>query len=107
MEEKYINIMNCSIVGLYNDALKVVKSNPTMWSFMGKTLIWQVNAIEKRKMWGKMGIHVPPFAIFSVTKRCNLKCTGCYSNSFCNTNEELSQDKVLALLKKLTTLAYL
>jgi len=100
MEQKYIKVMNRSIVGLYNDALKVVKSNPTMWGFMGKTLIWQVNAIEKRKMWGKMGVHVPPFAIFSVTKRCNLKCTGCYSNSFSNTYEELTKDKIFGIVEE-------
>ena len=36
-------------------------------------------AMKLRSNWKKKGINAPPIMITSVTKRCNLKCKGCYA----------------------------
>ncbi|HEY5466470.1 MAG TPA: radical SAM protein [Clostridia bacterium] len=43
------------------------------------------------------GLTVPPLLILSLTRQCNLKCAGCYSQAQRTTAEELSDEALRAL----------
>jgi len=57
----------------------------------------QVSAAERRKELDSEGVHVPAFMIVSVTRRCNLNCSGCYARKLHSGGSEEMSD---ALLKK-------
>jgi MoaA/NifB/PqqE/SkfB family radical SAM enzyme len=76
----YISTINHSIRNNYGNVIRIFKGR-ILFSYLFfflKTLFSQRRAIRLRSYWGKRGIHVPPLMIASVTKRCNLKCRGCY-----------------------------
>ncbi len=78
----YINTINDSIIKNYSNILRVLKTNISLsyLFFFLKTILWQKRAMRLRSNWKKKGVNVPPIMIASVTKRCNLKCKGCYVN---------------------------
>ncbi|MHA2231187.1 MAG: radical SAM/SPASM domain-containing protein [Candidatus Hodarchaeales archaeon] len=56
---------------------------------------WQRKARRLRSTWKKKGILVPPFIVFSITNRCNLRCHGCYARvQQRNSHAEISSNKL-------------
>jgi MoaA/NifB/PqqE/SkfB family radical SAM enzyme len=73
------NIINRSIKNLFYDAFRVsLKSLSQAW-FILRTIKAQKKAARIRDFWEHQNLHIPPFAIISVTRTCNLKCKGCYA----------------------------
>jgi MoaA/NifB/PqqE/SkfB family radical SAM enzyme len=71
-------ILNSTLRIFFKDVLRAAVTNPSQAVFFVKTLNWQTRAAKIRKGWEKMGLHVPPILVFSVTSKCNLHCKGCY-----------------------------
>jgi len=81
MEAKYRKRLNNAILQVLRQALRISLYDPSMALFLLKTLFRQKKAARIRENWEERGIHVPPFMIASVTRQCNLNCTGCYAHA--------------------------
>lgn len=76
---------------ILKDALKATLKNPKESLFLLKFSKSAKKATEIRKSHGKNGQNIPVFLIASITSRCNLHCTGCYSRA----NESCSDDAAI------------
>lgn len=76
----HVPLLNSSIRRFFSNALKISLQDPSRIGFILKTILRQRKAARTRVHWERNGVHVPPFIIASITKRCNLKCNGCYSH---------------------------
>ena len=88
MELQHRQHLNSEIAGAIRQALRVSLYNPSLACFFLKNLLKQRKTAIKRECWEKEGIHVPPFLIASITRRCNLKCAGCYARARQETGRE-------------------
>ena len=70
------------IENFMKDVLKATMKNPRESAFMLKFAAATAAASKKRKAAEAAGEHIPSFLIASITSKCNLHCTGCYSR--CN-----------------------
>ncbi|WP_070000095.1 radical SAM protein [Cellulosilyticum sp. I15G10I2] len=92
--ENYITKLDHSIMNMFKGALKIVTHHPSLTAYALQSIKWQSEASNKRAFWEKQGIHVPPFMIASITRKCNLRCKGCYSHVFKHNNtSEMSSEK--------------
>ncbi|MCL2672387.1 MAG: radical SAM protein [Clostridiales bacterium] len=66
---------------LFLPMLRAVWQRPAMLGYYLRFLRNQVRADARRRRNARRGLHIPPFLIMSVTKACNLRCTGCYSHA--------------------------
>ena len=76
--EQYSGMLDESILSLFKRTLKFAGS-PNLLRFLISTAGYQKKASKRRAKWDERGIRVPPFMIASITRKCNLHCTGCYS----------------------------
>lgn len=76
-EYSYSGRLNSSIVSFYRDTLTVLRQ-PRLLLRALRVFQRQRKAARRRWQHEAAGTHIPPFLIFSVTNRCNLRCTGCY-----------------------------
>jgi len=81
MKQQQRNKLNTEIIGVIGRALRISVSNPALALFFLKALFRQRRAALRRERLEEEGIHVPPFMIASITRRCNLHCSGCYSRA--------------------------
>lgn len=81
MNRAQIEMMNGSIANLFRNALGISAHHPGWMLFVAKALVYQKRASVKRIRWEDKGVHVPPFAIASITSKCNLRCKGCYART--------------------------
>jgi MoaA/NifB/PqqE/SkfB family radical SAM enzyme len=81
MEMNHRKRLNGKIIGLIRQALRISLYNPGLAWFLLITLLRQRKAAGTRELWEEEGIHVPPFMIASITRRCNLNCLGCYARA--------------------------
>jgi MoaA/NifB/PqqE/SkfB family radical SAM enzyme len=81
MELKHRKRLNSEIFDVIRQALRISLGYPSRALFFAKTLIRQQKAARRRELWEEVGIHVPPFMIASITRRCNLNCVGCYARA--------------------------
>ncbi|OGD45841.1 hypothetical protein A3K70_04545 [Candidatus Bathyarchaeota archaeon RBG_16_48_13] len=88
-------ILNDSLRIFFKDALLTAVTNPSQGVFFLRTLRWQRRAAQIRDNWEKLGIHVPPILVFSVTSRCNLHCKGCYDQTLRGSREKDISDELL------------
>jgi MoaA/NifB/PqqE/SkfB family radical SAM enzyme len=82
-----------------------------LWRMLFITLKHPVNAVQlirivvqqrhyarQRKQFSTDEVGIPPFAIYSITKKCNLKCAGCYAKVHQeNVKQEMSIKQVRSL----------
>lgn len=107
MELQNRNRLNGEIGGVTRQALRVSLHNPPLARFFLKTLLHQRKAALKREHWEKEGIHVPPFLIASITRRCNLNCAGCYARAQRTTDDqELSVGRLSKLMDEAEELGF-
>lgn len=76
MNRAQITMMNGSIANLFRNALGISSHHPGLMFFVVKALIHQKRAAAKRIQWENEGVHVPPFAIASITSACNEHLAG-------------------------------
>jgi MoaA/NifB/PqqE/SkfB family radical SAM enzyme len=95
----YVDLFNRNIRAFFGDALWQSVRDPRLALFFYRTLRQQKRAARTRQAWEQQGVHVPPFMIASITKRCNLKCKGCYARAQQRSPEaEMSADKLRSVI---------
>lgn len=94
-----VDLFNDSIFKTFITARKII-GNGELRQFAVKTIVAQRNASRRRLSWRKRGIHVPPAMIFSVTKRCNLNCKGCYHHAQHRQSIDLPIERVSRLFEE-------
>ena len=100
MDSKYINIMNTAIRRMIRDGLLASLTRPAAAFALLKMTSDQNIATRVREEQLKIDIHIPPFLIVSITRKCNLQCKGCYSNHFAQMDKssELSTENWIKIL---------
>lgn len=73
---------------IIKNAISATFKNPKETLFLAKFIKNSRKATKIRKEYAKKDINIPAFLIASITSRCNLHCTGCYSRA----NESCSDD---------------
>ena len=71
--------MSKGVEDVVSSALRATLTNPRESAFMAKFALASTAANRKRQAAEAKGEHIPPFLIASITSKCNLHCTGCYS----------------------------
>jgi MoaA/NifB/PqqE/SkfB family radical SAM enzyme len=99
VDKKTVDLFNTSIHRTFKIARNVVNNN-SLLPFAVKTIFSQKDASRRRQAWRKKGIHVPPVIIFSVTKRCNLKCKGCYAHTQNRIEQDLPIERIQLLFEE-------
>ena len=75
---QYRERFNTTISDTLMQAIRLVRSDPSI-IIPGMVIIrHQKRAARIRGMHEQQGLLVPPVIIISITARCNLRCTGCY-----------------------------
>jgi len=69
------------IENLVKNTIKSTLRNPQKSAFLLKYIVSARKASKIRAASEKRGEHIPPFLIASITSKCNLFCTGCYSKA--------------------------
>ena len=96
---RYIKPLNKALNVFFKDALKISLKDPSQAFFFFQTVKNQRKASHTRAKYQKMGIHVPPMMIMSITNRCNLHCQGCYHQALRDVTQiEMSQEKLRATI---------
>jgi MoaA/NifB/PqqE/SkfB family radical SAM enzyme len=98
VEEKTVESFNKSIIQTFNTARKVISNSHLRFTI--ETILAQKMASRRRQILRKNGIHVPPVIIFSVTKRCNLKCKGCYAHAQKRYDKDISLERIKILFEE-------
>jgi MoaA/NifB/PqqE/SkfB family radical SAM enzyme len=92
-------LLNKALRVFFLDALRIALKNPSQVFSFFRTILWLRTAAHLRAGWKEQELLVPPIIIFSITNQCNLKCAGCYNQSFHQAkNSDLSEEK----LRKIT-----
>jgi len=92
---------NTMIVKMFRDVLKFYMFKPAKLLFYYKLLRNQKAACKKRKKSILADKPAPAVLIFSITNKCNLKCTGCYNqNQKRNPDDKLSLEQISRLFNE-------
>ena len=67
-----------SIRGFCRDLARVSAGDPRLALHFTRMALKQREAATRRRRPAKQGVQVPPLMILSVTRRCNLRCAGCF-----------------------------
>ena len=95
----YVYLFNQNIKNFFKDAVRVSLGEPGLALFLLQTIRRQSRASQVRLAWEERGVHVPPFMIASITKRCNLQCKGCYARALHRSPEaEMSASKLRSVI---------
>jgi len=73
-----MNGFDHSIRGFCRDLARISARDPGLALHFGRTALRQREAAGRRRRAAKQGVQVPPLMILSVTRRCNLRCAGCF-----------------------------
>jgi MoaA/NifB/PqqE/SkfB family radical SAM enzyme len=103
MNTKGSQVFNSSILGTFRTAKNLV-SNTTLLPAAVKAIKNQRNASKRREQMLVDGLQVPPMIIYSVTKRCNLRCVGCYHHAQHRENTDISSSRIRTLLEEASEL---
>ncbi len=88
-----------SLFDVLRTGLRITRGNPRLASRAVRLLWSQRSAAVRRDRAEARGVHVPPFAIYSITGRCNLTCAGCYANLLHRHDRpEMTEAKTAAIL---------
>lgn len=78
-QEQYFNRFDRNILRLFGRALRLGFLQISPVAFYIRAWLIQRQGIKRRARQLRDGLKVPPLLIFSLTRRCNLNCRGCYS----------------------------
>ncbi len=78
---------------ILKEAVTTVFTNTKESAFIANFAIAAKKSEAIRKKYEKLGKHIPPFLICSITSKCNLHCAGCYArqNHSCHDGNEKNQ----------------
>jgi MoaA/NifB/PqqE/SkfB family radical SAM enzyme len=89
-----------SIRGFCRDLARISGRDTGLALHFTRTVLTQRSAAARRRRSAKQGVRVPPFMVLSVTRRCNLRCAGCFVHAQGRpAGPELSMDELRALLR--------
>ena len=99
-ENQYTGMLNKAMRNLLWDGLRIsIPNNPGFALFAFKAVRAHREAQKLRMQWEEKGVHVPPYMIASITKKCNLNCKGCYAQVHHNTSGgEMSEETLRSLV---------
>ncbi|MGD9675538.1 MAG: radical SAM protein [Candidatus Bipolaricaulia bacterium] len=90
-----------SILDVLRTGIRVTRGSPRLALRGLRLLRDQQRAARRRDGHEKLGAHVPPFVIFSITGACNLTCAGCYAQILHRaTRPEMSDSRVRTLFRE-------
>jgi len=94
-------VLNRSLVVFFLNAVRVALRSPAQaFSFM-RTVWWMGRSASIRRSWKRRGAHIPPIIIYSVTRRCNLSCEGCYSAALGkDEGDELGDEELARIVRE-------
>jgi MoaA/NifB/PqqE/SkfB family radical SAM enzyme len=88
-----------SLRNFFGNIVRVSLTRPGQALFFAKTVLRQVRAARVRSGFAREGLTVPPIVIFSITNRCNLRCSGCYAQAIRGDSlDELSTGEVRSII---------
>jgi MoaA/NifB/PqqE/SkfB family radical SAM enzyme len=88
-----------SIRGFCRDLARASAGDRGLALYFLRTALRQWEAAAKRRKAAKAGVQVPPLMILSVTRRCNLRCAGCFVHEHARTpGAELSVAELRTIL---------
>ena len=97
--KSYSSLFDKSLQSTIKAGLKISQDFPQSRTSLMRILTCIPNAIKRRNLLRTQGIVVPPLLIISTTERCNLQCTGCYSQARCRDAEnEMTRTQIDNLL---------
>jgi MoaA/NifB/PqqE/SkfB family radical SAM enzyme len=103
MDPMIVQTFDATIYDTFSLARKLVSGTGLLPAAV-RTLKNQRKAAKVRKQWRREGLHIPPLVIFSVTRRCNLRCKGCYHHAQHRVNSDLTIERIDALFDEATEL---
>jgi len=80
-ESRYRDVFDNQISRLFRKAVRIALADPQLAWSLWRLLRGQSRALRLRRAEARRGLHVPPVLIASVTRRCNLSCSGCYARA--------------------------
>ncbi len=94
-------VLNRSLVVFFLNAVRVAMRSPAQALSFMRTVWWMGRSASIRRSWKKRGAHIPPIIIYSVTRRCNLSCEGCYSAALGrDEGEELGKEELARIVRE-------
>jgi MoaA/NifB/PqqE/SkfB family radical SAM enzyme len=92
-------LFSSNILSLVGNALRISKCKPASALFLLRYRRHFRKSMRLREYNRQKGIHVPPILIFSVTRMCNLRCSGCYARAKNTQNEnDLGSGKIREII---------
>lgn len=76
-----IDYLNNGIETIVKGAVRASLKNPRESIFIARFVLVNKKAEKIRRDFEQTGRHIPSFLIASITKSCNLNCTGCYARA--------------------------
>jgi hypothetical protein len=67
-----------SLGGFFRAAAAIMWRDPGSALVLARMALRQRKAAARRRSWRERGVQVPPVLVVSVTRRCNLRCAGCF-----------------------------
>ena len=88
-----------SLRNFFANIARVSVTRPGQAVFFAKTVLRQIKAARVRSRHARAGLTVPPIVIFSITNRCNLRCSGCYAQAIRgDSRDEMSAAEVRSVI---------
>jgi MoaA/NifB/PqqE/SkfB family radical SAM enzyme len=88
-----------SIRGFCRGLARVSAGEPRLALHFARTALTQRDAAARRRRSARQGVQVPPLMILSVTRRCNLRCTGYFVQEHGRpAGNELTTSEIRAIL---------
>jgi MoaA/NifB/PqqE/SkfB family radical SAM enzyme len=90
-----------NILMQFGKAMQIMGKMPSRLPFFIKSHSNQKAAAKIREKLSQQGLEVPPILIISITRRCNLNCSGCYSKLLHkDSSNELSPERLSEILSE-------
>ena len=88
-----------ALVLFFFQAVRLGLVSPRLFFKALRIFLSQKRLAAVRKKYRESGVDVPPLIIFSITKRCNLTCKGCYAMALSKSEgSELGEQKIDRIL---------
>ncbi|ACL75499.1 radical SAM protein [Ruminiclostridium cellulolyticum] len=86
--------MSRTVENIVSHTIRSTLKNPKETAFLIKYLFTTKIAAARRLKSEKAGLHIPPFLIASITKSCNLRCSGCYARELHSCSDEVRDSQM-------------
>ncbi len=88
--------MSENVKNIVASAVKSTLKNPKESAFMASFAVSSQTASQKRAKSERLGEHIPPFLIASITDGCNMHCGGCFARGIHSCSDKQSSNQLTA-----------